>query len=266
MKHIVVLTGAGMSAESGIKTFRDADGLWEGHDVMEVASPQGFAANPELVLDFYNQRRRQLFEVQPNTAHTALANLEKNYPDFRSLMREYEEGILLFEATKINVWDKASKDTSGLEEFFKMHKDDYIWGDRAEILDITLATPNPEEARKMKDYIMKKGIDKAVKKFNKKAPVIKFTRKLSEEKAKKDYQPLEFKADIATELKSGKENEFVFRYVPKMHKPTNKTMDEARGYIIADYQDELEKRWIKSLEDEYPVELDKEVFESLIQE
>jgi NAD-dependent deacetylase len=79
MKHIVVLTGAGMSAESGIKTFRDADGLWEGHDVMEVASPQGFAANPELVLDFYNQRRKQLFEVQPNHAHKALADLEKDY-------------------------------------------------------------------------------------------------------------------------------------------------------------------------------------------
>jgi len=79
MKHIVVLTGAGMSAESGIKTFRDADGLWEGHDVMEVASPQGFASNPELVLDFYNQRRRQLFEVQPNTAHMALANLENDH-------------------------------------------------------------------------------------------------------------------------------------------------------------------------------------------
>jgi len=79
MKHIVVLTGAGMSAESGIKTFRDADGLWEGHDVMEVASPQGFAANPELVLDFYNQRRRQLFDVEPNSAHIALANLEKEY-------------------------------------------------------------------------------------------------------------------------------------------------------------------------------------------
>ncbi len=76
-KHIVVLTGAGMSAESGLKTFRDADGLWEGHDVMEVASPQGFAANPELVLDFYNQRRRQLLEVKPNTAHEALAELEK---------------------------------------------------------------------------------------------------------------------------------------------------------------------------------------------
>jgi len=76
-KHIVVLTGAGMSAESGIKTFRDADGLREGHDVMEVATPQGFAANPELVLDFYNQRRRQLLEVFPNQAHFELAALEK---------------------------------------------------------------------------------------------------------------------------------------------------------------------------------------------
>ena len=79
MKHIVVLTGAGMSAESGIKTFRDADGLWEGHDVMEVATPEGFATNPELVLDFYNQRRKQLFEVQPNTAHYDLAELQNDY-------------------------------------------------------------------------------------------------------------------------------------------------------------------------------------------
>lgn len=79
MKHLVVLTGAGMSAESGLKTFRDAGGLWEGHDVMEVASPQGFAANPELVLEFYNQRRRQLLEVEPNAAHFALAELEREY-------------------------------------------------------------------------------------------------------------------------------------------------------------------------------------------
>lgn len=79
MKHIVVLTGAGMSAESGIKTFRDADGLWEGHDVMQVASPEGFRANPELVLDFYNQRRRQLLSVTPNTAHRELAKLENTH-------------------------------------------------------------------------------------------------------------------------------------------------------------------------------------------
>jgi len=75
----VVLTGAGISAESGIKTFRGADGLWEGHDVMQVASPDGFEANPELVLEFYNQRRRQLLQVKPNKAHLELANLEKHF-------------------------------------------------------------------------------------------------------------------------------------------------------------------------------------------
>ncbi len=78
-KRITVLTGAGMSAESGLKTFRDANGLWEGHDVMEVASPQGFAKNPELVLEFYNQRRRQLKEVKPNAGHLALAQLESHF-------------------------------------------------------------------------------------------------------------------------------------------------------------------------------------------
>ena len=78
-KHIVILTGAGISAESGIKTFRDADGLWEGHDVMEVASPQGFFKNPELVLDFYNQRRQQLLDVFPNKAHIDLVSLEQNF-------------------------------------------------------------------------------------------------------------------------------------------------------------------------------------------
>ena len=79
MKKIVVLTGAGISAESGINTFRDADGLWEGHDIMEVASPVGFRNNPALVLDFYNQRRRQLFEVQPNPAHFNLKKLEEDF-------------------------------------------------------------------------------------------------------------------------------------------------------------------------------------------
>jgi NAD-dependent deacetylase len=79
MKKLVVLTGAGISAESGIKTFRDADGLWEGHDVMEVASPEGWRKNQELVLDFYNQRRRQLQTVTPNLGHKVLAELENDF-------------------------------------------------------------------------------------------------------------------------------------------------------------------------------------------
>ena len=80
-KSIVILTGAGISAESGIKTFRAADGLWENHRIEEVASPEGFAANPVLVQDFYNQRRRQLLsdEVKENLAHEALARLEREF-------------------------------------------------------------------------------------------------------------------------------------------------------------------------------------------
>lgn len=73
--RIVILTGAGVSAESGLKTFRDSDGLWEGHDVQEVATPQAFARDPDLVHRFYDARRRQLREVEPNAAHFALARL-----------------------------------------------------------------------------------------------------------------------------------------------------------------------------------------------
>jgi len=78
-KKLVVLTGAGISAESGIKTFRDSDGLWEGYNVMDVATPEGWRKNPEMVLDFYNQRRRQLHEVQPNLGHQILAELENDF-------------------------------------------------------------------------------------------------------------------------------------------------------------------------------------------
>ena len=78
-KKLVISTGAGISAESGISTFRDSDGLWEKHDVMEVASADGFRRNPALVHDFYNARRRQLADVEPNTAHTGLVDLEKYY-------------------------------------------------------------------------------------------------------------------------------------------------------------------------------------------
>jgi NAD-dependent deacetylase len=78
-KHIVILTGAGISAESGIKTFRDSDGLWMGHDINDVATPRGFAKNPALVLDFYNQRRREVKKANPNLAHTGLADLEEKF-------------------------------------------------------------------------------------------------------------------------------------------------------------------------------------------
>lgn len=78
-KKLVVLTGAGISAESGLRTFRDSDGLWEGYDVTEVATPRAWRKNPELVLKFYNERRKNVAEANPNAAHIGLAELEKNF-------------------------------------------------------------------------------------------------------------------------------------------------------------------------------------------
>lgn len=78
-KNLVVLTGAGVSAESGLKTFRDSDGLWEGYDVYEVATPRGWKKNPELVLNFYNMRRQDVAKALPNAAHVALAALESDF-------------------------------------------------------------------------------------------------------------------------------------------------------------------------------------------
>lgn len=79
MKEIVILSGAGVSQESGLKTFRDSDGLWMGYNVYEVASPEGWKKNPQLVLDFYNQRRREVANALPNDAHKAIAALQKNF-------------------------------------------------------------------------------------------------------------------------------------------------------------------------------------------
>ena len=79
MKNLVILTGAGMSAESGISTFRDAGGLWDKYPVEQVATPEGYAANPQLVTDFYNERRKQLLDVKPNRGHELVAELEKHF-------------------------------------------------------------------------------------------------------------------------------------------------------------------------------------------
>ena len=90
MKRLVILTGAGMSAESGISTFRDSNGLWQKHRIEEVASPEAWARNPEMVMKFYNQRRKQLFEVDPNAGHHALVRLEAKY-DVRIITQNVDD-------------------------------------------------------------------------------------------------------------------------------------------------------------------------------
>ena len=109
--NLVVLTGAGVSAESGVPTFRASDGLWEGHRIEEVATPEGFAANPALVQDFYNQRRRQLAGVQPNAAHRALADLAARWTD----------DFLLVTQNVDDLHDRAHADTPPAPRFELIH-------------------------------------------------------------------------------------------------------------------------------------------------
>jgi NAD-dependent deacetylase len=130
MKKMVVLTGAGISAESGIKTFRDAEGLWEGHDVMQVASTEGFADNPELVLEFYNQRRRQLLEVKPNKAHYNLVVLEKKY-DVEIITQNVDDLHERAGSSKVtHIHGELLKVRSSVDEAFILDwKKDLILGD-----------------------------------------------------------------------------------------------------------------------------------------
>lgn len=115
-KKLVVLSGAGISAESGIKTFRDYNGLWENHRIEDVASPEGFARNPQLVLDFYNARRKQLKDVEPNTAHKLLAELEAIF-DVRIITQNVDDLHERAGSTKIiHLHGELTKAKSVLED------------------------------------------------------------------------------------------------------------------------------------------------------
>jgi peptidyl-prolyl cis-trans isomerase SurA len=209
-----------------------------------------------------------LYEEYVNSAciNYEEANLEEKYPDFRALMREYEEGILLFEATKLHVWDRASSDTTGLKVFFEKNRDRYMWDERAEIISVNISGVSEKKARKIKSYINKRGIEKAVSKYNRKQTVVTYSRKKAEKRTTRDYEPMAFEKGAESMWSTDGDSNYSYKYIAKIHAPEKKTMDEARGYIIADYQDELEKNWIAQLAEAYPVELNDTVFESLIQE
>jgi NAD-dependent deacetylase len=133
-QKLVVLSGAGISAESGIKTFRDSDGLWENHNVMDVASIDGWNRNPQLVLEFYNQRRKQLLEVKPNAGHTGLADLEKDY-EVHIITQNVDDLHERAGSTHIIHLHGELKKVRSVKNAFKYYELDgweVKWGDKAE--------------------------------------------------------------------------------------------------------------------------------------
>lgn len=193
--------------------------------------------------------------------------LDKKYPDFKALMREYEEGILLFDATKQFVWDRANSDTLGLEKYFNENLAmKYKWDERAVATFYTVKSDDPAVVKKVRDLAAKKPAADVLKKFNKKGqPELVVAVEKRSEKGKNKELDGKWMAGAMTDAKvDTATHTAIFFKVEAIEPPTPKALADARGYAVADYQDYLEKQWIEELRREYPVKVNEDVLKSLI--
>lgn len=195
------------------------------------------------------------------------SQLDQKYPEFKSLMREYEEGILLFEALKQNVWDRANTDSAGLEQYFKSTlSQKYKWDERAGVTIYTIKTDDPKIVAKVREYAAKKPVADVLKKFNKagQPEVVAVIEKMYEKGKSKDLGDL-WTAGAMTPVKTDAGTKTAtFLKIESIQPPTAKGLPDARGYAVADYQDYLEKQWIEELRKAYPVKVDETVLRSLV--
>ena len=224
-----------------------------------LAFPQGTSANDatrSLYTDFIRDACLKYEEGQ----------LETKYPEFKSLMREYEEGILLFEAMKREVWDKASQDSVGLVAFHKTQVDKYKWDERAEVNMYSLKDEAKDQIEALRTLATKKKYDKVLKKMNDKAEIVtvqpfKFERGKNKSLDALGNWNVGALSAIETDKRS---NTLTFYKIEKIIPPTVKTLAEARGYIVADYQEFLEKKWLSDLEKTYEVKTNKMAIEGIV--
>jgi len=191
--------------------------------------------------------------------------LEEKYSDFKALMREYREGILLFEATKNVVWDRASEDTTGLKSFYEKNKNQYKWDERIVIHSINIDTTDKKFVDEIYKFAKKNSIDKVIAKYDPEKNFISYQKNTVEKKSPEAYKGLDFSKGAITELSldSGLTS-YTFRKVEEVLPAAYKSIDEARGYIIADYQDHLEMVWVEDLKNKYPIKINDDVFASLV--
>jgi len=189
------------------------------------------------------------------------AHLEQKYPDFKNLMTEYRDGILLFDLTDQKVWSRAVKDTVGLQQFYESNKKNYVWGNRVDASVFTLK--DPKQSQKLRNFIKSGLADDAILKElnvdNHKILAVesgKFSRKDN-----KFIDMVPWNVGIASDIPS--DSAVVVVNIRSLLSPANKTLSEARGLITADYQNYLEKIWIQYLRQKYPVVVKKEVFSQI---
>lgn len=192
-------------------------------------------------------------------------NLERKYPDFKALMREYSEGVLLFEVTKNNVWDKASTDTIGLQSFFQANRDDYQWPDRADITTYTIETTDKGILKKLSKAAEKMDMKSVKQKIESEFDTSVFIENQKYEKDNPTIRHMKWKKGHQEVLIDKVNNEATVRRINALIPAGPKTLKEARGYIISDYQDVLETKWVESLREEFDVSIKKKILNSLVQ-
>lgn len=191
--------------------------------------------------------------------------LEKKYSDFKNLMREYEEGILLFEAIKMNVWDKASLDTVGLEKFHNAHKDKYKWDERAQVITYFVGDSVKSELDNIRSFAEKNSTVEVLKKFNKKKEILSFSEDTAEKGKSKSIESIPFKVGSMTKTEQNPADKtWHFMKIERIMPAGMKSLKEARGFVVADYQEFLEKQWMNELSAKYKVKIEDKVLNSII--
>lgn len=215
----------------------------------------------QAVMDFYQDfLDTQLLAYEES-------KLEENYPEFRALMREYEEGILLFEATKLEVWDKASEDSIGLVQFFQSNRDKYIWTERAQLTRYTIPPSLADKAANIREMAANNDPETLLEMFPTQGNEtgIQTQSETYEQKRLEQMENIAWHVGALSEMeKDERSGQFAFYKIEKILAGGPKELEEARGYVIADYQDRLEKDWVASLAARYPVKMRKKTFEKMV--
>ena len=194
------------------------------------------------------------------------AKLEEKYPDFKALMREYEEGILLFEVTKMLVWDRASEDSIGLQKFFESIPGKYRWNERAVVTVYKLDSEQEGRINELESFARSNPLNAVLEKFNTGEEILIAEEVKMEKGRNMELNKLDWKTGATSNVRNNPKGKYLeFMKIEKIIPAGDKTLGEAKGYVIADYQDYLEKKWIEDLQAEYKIKIDKKVFETLIE-
>ena len=190
--------------------------------------------------------------------------LDKKYADFRSLMQEYRDGILLFDLTDQKVWSKAVKDSTGLKEFYEKNKENYMWPERVNA--VIYVANTPEVAANTRKLLKKKGItrEELLKQINNDSQLNLTIREGKYAKGENDIvDEIAWQKGLSTDIK--KDGSVIFVDVKEVMPAQPKKLEECRGLVTSDYQAQLEKQWIETLKKKYTVEVNQEVLQSMIQ-